>query len=57
MDEGAPAAISQDGDRLGDRAHRTLLVPLAEFLQREGVEVVVVNPHHVNKSKDSRTTH
>ncbi|MFC7751647.1 transposase, partial [Paenibacillus thermoaerophilus] len=26
--------------------------PLAEYLQREGVRVVVVNPHHVNKSKE-----
>ncbi|WP_166244457.1 IS110 family transposase [Paenibacillus turpanensis] len=26
--------------------------PLAEFLGREGVKVVVVNPHHVNKSKE-----
>ncbi|AZK45040.1 IS110 family transposase [Paenibacillus lentus] len=26
--------------------------PLAEFLQDEGIKVVVVNPHHVNKSKE-----
>jgi len=26
--------------------------PLAEFLQNEGIQVVVVNPHHVNKSKE-----
>ncbi|CAH8712433.1 transposase [Paenibacillus thiaminolyticus] len=26
--------------------------PLAEFLGREGVKVVLVNPHHVNKSKE-----
>ncbi|MDU0329718.1 IS110 family transposase [Paenibacillus sp. 3LSP] len=26
--------------------------PLAEFLQHEGIKVVVVNPHHVNKSKE-----
>lgn len=26
--------------------------PLAEFLHRENVKVVIVNPHHVNKSKE-----
>ena len=26
--------------------------PLAEFLQHEGIKVVVVNPHHVNKTKE-----
>lgn len=26
--------------------------PMAEFLQREGIKIVVVNPHHVNKSKE-----
>lgn len=26
--------------------------PLAEFLQNEGIKVVVVNPHHVNKTKE-----
>jgi len=26
--------------------------PLAEFLAREGIKIVVVNPHHVNKSKE-----
>lgn len=26
--------------------------PLAEFLVHEGIKVVVVNPHHVNKSKE-----
>lgn len=26
--------------------------PLAEFLQNQGIKVVVVNPHHVNKSKE-----
>lgn len=26
--------------------------PLAEFLQHEGIQVVVVNPHHVNKTKE-----
>lgn len=26
--------------------------PLAEFLKNEGIEVVVVNPHHVNRSKE-----
>lgn len=26
--------------------------PLAEFLNRENVKVVIVNPHHVNKSKE-----
>ncbi|MFC4812956.1 IS110 family transposase [Paenibacillus sp. GCM10023250] len=26
--------------------------PLAEFLEREGVKLVIVNPHHVNKSKE-----
>ncbi|MFC4770344.1 IS110 family transposase, partial [Effusibacillus consociatus] len=26
--------------------------PLAEFLQDESIQVVVVNPHHVNKSKE-----
>lgn len=25
---------------------------LAEFLQREGIQLVIVNPHHVNKSKE-----
>jgi transposase len=45
------------------RHHKTVIVlgieptghywfPLAEFLQRESVRVVVVNPHHVNKSKE-----
>lgn len=48
---------------LQQRHHKTEIVfgieptghywfPLAEFLQREGVKVVVVNPHHVNKSKE-----
>ncbi|MBO4117005.1 IS110 family transposase, partial [Streptococcus suis] len=26
--------------------------PLAEFLHRENIKVVIVNPHHVNKSKE-----
>ena len=26
--------------------------PLAEFLQEQGIKIVVVNPHHVNKSKE-----
>jgi transposase len=26
--------------------------PLAQYLQEEGVKVVIVNPHHVNKSKE-----
>lgn len=26
--------------------------PLAEFLHREQIKVVIVNPHHVNKSKE-----
>lgn len=26
--------------------------PLAAFLEKEGIKVVVVNPHHVNKSKE-----
>src|SRR5690606_15441881 len=26
--------------------------PLAEFLQHKGIKVVVVNPHHVNKTKE-----
>lgn len=26
--------------------------PLAEFLQNKGIKVVVVNPHHVNKTKE-----
>lgn len=26
--------------------------PLAEFLRDEGIEIVLVNPHHVNKSKE-----
>lgn len=26
--------------------------PLAEFLEHEGVKLVIVNPHHVNKSKE-----
>ncbi|EES72602.1 hypothetical protein POTG_02766 [Paenibacillus sp. oral taxon 786 str. D14] len=26
--------------------------PLAEFLQHEGIKAIVVNPHHVNKSKE-----
>lgn len=27
-------------------------LPLAAFLQDQGIQVVVVNPHHVNKSKE-----
>lgn len=26
--------------------------PLAQFLEQEGIKVVIVNPHHVNKSKE-----
>src|SRR5690606_25362405 len=26
--------------------------PLAEFLQDQGIKIVVVNPHHVNKTKE-----
>lgn len=26
--------------------------PPAQYLQEEGVKVVIVNPHHVNKSKE-----
>jgi transposase len=26
--------------------------PLAAFLQDQGIQVVIVNPHHVNKTKE-----
>jgi len=26
--------------------------PLAAYLQNEGIKLVLVNPHHVNKSKE-----